>query len=221
MPETFLHTLWNDLFHVGGMAAFTLGFSYRYEGTRNFPTSGPTLVIANHQSFLDPYVVGMAVPRRMVYLARKTLFRNAAFAALMRSFGGVPIDQEGVGKEGLKMIIEQLKQGKAVVVFPEGARTPDGVMHELKPGIHLLMKRAPAAIVPIGIAGAYQAWPIWRPYPIPAPLFLPPGNGTIAVSVGRPLDSRIYADLPRAQALDLLFQEIHRVQCRAEKLRRR
>ena len=210
-----------DLFHVAGMAAFTLGCSFRFEGTCRMPKTGPVLVIANHQSFLDPWIVGLAVKRHLTYLARKTLFKNRLFARVIRSLNAVAVDQEGVGKEGMKTVIDQLHQGRAVLVFPEGSRTPDGVMHELKPGIHLVIKRAPAAIVPIGIAGAYQAWPIWRRYPIPAPLFLPPGEGTIGVSVGRPLDSRIYAALPRAQALDLLFQELHKVQRRAEKLRRR
>ena len=57
----------------------------------------------------------------------------------------VPIDQEGVAKEGLKTIMQQLQAGRAVLVFPEGERTVDGLVHELKPGIHLLIKRVPTA----------------------------------------------------------------------------
>ena len=202
------------------MATFTLGFSYRYEGTRQMPLSGPTLVIANHQSFLDPFIVGMAVQRPLVYLARKTLFRHRLFAALIRSFNAIPIDQEGVGKEGLTTVIDHLGRGNAVLVFPEGARTPDGAMHPLKPGIQLILRKTAATIVPVGIAGAYQAWPIWRSYPIPAPLFLPPEPGALAVVVGKPLDSRLITTLPRGEALEIMFQEIARVQRRAEQLRR-
>jgi len=133
----------------------------------------------------------------------------------------VPIDQEGIGKEGIRTILEQLQLGKAIVVFPEGSRTPDGQIHPLKAGIHLLIKRAQAPIVPVGIAGAYQAWPCWRAYPIPAPLFLPACPGTIAVSLGEPLDSGRYADLPRQQALQELSHKIQNEHQRAEKLRRR
>ena len=92
----------------------------------------------------------------------------------------------------------------------------------LKPGIHLLIKRAQGAkIVPVGIAGAYDAWPIWRSYPIAAPLFLPAGPATISIALGKPLEASRYAAMPREQALQELFDKIYAEQQRAEKLRRR
>src|SRR5262249_44628254 len=149
------------------------------------------------------------------------LFRNRLFAAMIRSVNAVPIDQEGVGKEGIRAVLEALEKGQAVLVFPEGSRTPDGVLHELRPGIQLLIKRARAPIVPVGVAGAYDAWPIWRGYPIPAPLFLPARPGTIGVVVGKPLDSQEFAALPRAETLARLSEEIAKAQMHAERLRRR
>jgi 1-acyl-sn-glycerol-3-phosphate acyltransferase len=220
-PETWWRSLWYDIVHVAGMTSCTLGFSFRFEGTRHMPTTGPALVIANHQSFLDPCIVGLAVKRHLTYLARKTLFKNPVVAAVMRSLNAVAIDQEGVAKEGLKTVLELLRQDQAVLVFPEGSRTPDGPMHPLRPGIQLLIKRSLAPVIPVGIAGAYHAWPIWRKYPIPAPLFLPPGPGTIAVAVGPPLDSHRFAALPREQAGAELFAVIQSMQTRAEALRRR
>ncbi|MCI0379521.1 MAG: 1-acyl-sn-glycerol-3-phosphate acyltransferase [Gemmataceae bacterium] len=221
MPIPSWRALWYDLVKSAGMAAFGLGWSFRWEGTRHIPKSGPVLVVANHQSFVDPWIVGMSVMRHMTYLARKTLFNDPFFGALIQSLNAVPIDQEGVGKEGIKTIIEQLRLGKAILVFPEGTRTPDGSMQPLKPGVHLLMKRSPAPIVPVGVAGAYDAWPIWRKYPIPAPLFLPATKRTIAVAIGRPLDARRFAELPREESLALLFQEIHKMHLRAEEIRRK
>jgi 1-acyl-sn-glycerol-3-phosphate acyltransferase len=203
------------------MAAFTLGFSYRFQGTRHVPKTGPVLVLANHQSFLDPIIVGMAIRRHLTYLARKTLFDNPLLARAMRSLNAVAIDQEGVGKEGLKTVIDQLQQGKAVLVFPEGSRTPDGAMHPLRPGVHLLIRRTQAPVLPVGIAGAYDAWPLWRNYPIPAPLFLPAGKGTIAVAVGRPFDSHEIGKMNRDAAGATLFAAIAKEQAAAEKLRRR
>jgi 1-acyl-sn-glycerol-3-phosphate acyltransferase len=216
-----LATLLYELFHIVGMATFTLGLSFRYAGTRNIPKTGPVLVIANHQSFIDPMIVGMAVkPRRLTYLARKTLFINPWFASVIHSLNAVPIDQEGVGKEGLQTTIKELGLGKAVLVFPEGSRTPDGLMHPFRPGIHLLLKRSKATIVPVGIAGAYEAWPIWRNLPIPAPLFWPAHAGTVAVSIGKPLAGEKYAAMSRDQCTRELFAEIQQVQARAERLRR-
>ena len=213
--------LWHEFLYLNYHWSFTLGFSLRMQGTCNMPITGPALLIANHQSFLDPLLVGLVARRPLVYLARKSLFRNRYFAAMIRSLNAVPIDQEGIGKEGIRTILEQLQLGKAIVVFPEGARSEDGAMHPFKSGIHLLIKRAQAPIVPVGIAGAYHAWPIWRSYPIPAPLFLPPGAGTISVSLGEPVESRRYAELPREQALAELLDKIQVEQQRAEKLRRR
>jgi 1-acyl-sn-glycerol-3-phosphate acyltransferase len=201
-----------------GMTAL---FSLRTEGRRNVPADGPALLIANHQSFLDPILVGLCTRRHLYFLARKTLFRRPLFAALMRTLNAVPIDQEGVGKEGLKTILGELQKGHAVVVFPEGERTADGIVHALKPGIALLIKRVQAPIVPIGIAGAFTAWPRTRKYPIPAPLFLPAGRGTVAVSVGRRIDARRFAEMPRQEMLAELFVELQKVTERAERLRRK
>ncbi len=211
---------WHNSFYLGYHLAFTLGSSLRLQGQHNMVPKGPALLVANHQSFLDPLLIGLCARRPLVYLARKTLFRNRFFAAMIRSLNAVPIDQEGVGKEGLRTILDQLELGNPVVVFPEGERTPHGRMLPLKPGIHLLIRRTQAPIVPVGIAGSYDAWPRWRAYPIPAPLFWPAGAGTISVSLGKPIDARRFAELPREQALQELFDKIHAEHQHAEKLRR-
>lgn len=201
--------------------AMTLGFSLRLQGQRNMPRTGPALLVANHQSYLDPPLVGLAARRPLVYLARKTLFNNRWFAALIRSMHAIPIDQDGVGKEGIRAILEQLQRGHAVLVFPEGTRTPDGKMCPLKPGVHLLIKRAQVPIVPVGLAGAFDAWPSSRLLPIPAPLFYPARPGTISVSLGQPVEASHYANMAREEALADLQNRIEAEHRRAEMLRRR
>jgi 1-acyl-sn-glycerol-3-phosphate acyltransferase len=199
----------------------TFGFSLRTEGHEHIPRQGPALLIANHQSFIDPILIGLAVRRHAVFLARQSLFRHRWLAWLMRSLHAVPVNQEGFAREGLKAILEQLQAGRAVGIFPEGERTGNGLMRPLRPGIHLLIKKLAIPVVPIGIAGAYDAWPRWRAYPIPAPLFLPAGKGTIAVSVGRAMDSRQFAGQPREKVLADLFVELQKHKDRAERLRRK
>jgi len=198
----------------------TLGFSLRTQPAKTRIPAGPLLIIANHQSFLDPPLVGLAFERPLVYLARKTLFENPFFGGLIRGLNAVPIDQDGIGKDGLRAILEQLSLGKAVLVFPEGTRTPDGRVQPLRPGIHLLIKRTTAPIVPVGIAGAYDAWPSWRKYPIPSPLFLPPTPRTIGVAVGAPLDPRTFAAMPRDDAMTALGGELDRMRGVADRFRR-
>jgi 1-acyl-sn-glycerol-3-phosphate acyltransferase len=201
------------------MTTFTLGFSFRTEGRRHVPATGPALLIANHQSYLDPVIVGLSCRRHLSYLARKTLFRHKVFRLLIQSLGAVPIDQEGVGKEGIRTVVEQLGRGKVVVVFPEGERSKDGSRQALKPGIHLIIKRAQVPIIPVGIAGAFQALPRQRKYPNFAPLFLGGGDAAIAVVVGRPLDPRRYLEMPRGQVLEEVDRELQKVVQRAQKLR--
>ncbi len=134
---------------------------------------------------------------------------------------GIQLDQRGVAKEGLKSILEQLERGKAVVVFPEGERTWDGAMQSLKPGIQMLIKRSQAAIVPVGIAGAFDAWPRWQKCPIPAPLFMPAGRACIGISVGKPVPAQKLLELPRAEMLEELFTMIDTERRHAEALRRK
>jgi 1-acyl-sn-glycerol-3-phosphate acyltransferase len=221
IPDTSLFSyLFYEAAYLFSMTAMTLGFSLRTVGRSHIPKQGPALLIANHQSFLDPMLVGLSSRRHLCFLARKTLFANPSFARLIHALNAVPIDQEGVGREGIQIILEQLRLGQAVVVFPEGERTGDGRVQPLKPGVHLLIRKTSAPVIPVGLAGAFEAWPRFRRFPIPAPLFLPPGKGTLAVCVGKPLDSRRIAELPRRQALDELFAEIQKVQLHAEKLRR-
>ncbi len=214
-------TLVHQLAYLVCSTGMPVLFSMRVEGGAHIPRRGPALLIANHQSFIDPILLGVCTPRPLCYLARRTLFKKPFFAWLLRALRAVPIDQEGVGKEGIKTILEQLRQGEAVVVFPEGERTGNGSMGPLKPGVLLLIRKTQAPIVPIGIAGAYDAWPRTRPVPVPAPLFPPGGAGTIAVSVGRPLDPAQLAALPREQALAALAVELHKAHTRAERLRRK
>ena len=212
---------WYDAWFALMATLFTAAFSLRTEGSNNMPASGPVLLLANHQSFIDPILVGLAARRHLRYLARKTLFRNPAFKWFIESLNAVPVNQEGFARDGLLAIIDLLKHGQAVTVFPEGERTLTGRMNELRPGVHLVLRRAECQIVPVGIAGAYHAWPRWRAYPIPAPLFLPPWPGTVAVSIGKPVASSYYEGFDRSEVLADLEKRIQAVQARAEVLRRK
>ncbi len=212
---------WYRFCHCVTFGGCVLGFSYRTEGSHHIPRRGPVLLIANHQSYLDPVLVGIGAGRAINFLARSTLFKNKVFGPLIRSLSAFPVDQEGVAKEGLKLVIDLLQQGKPVLIFPEGTRTQTGAMQELRPGLLLVIKRTLTPIIPVGVAGAYQLFPRQNHLPYLAPLFLPAPRGGLAVSFGKPLDGKRYAELPREQALKELFDRIAEVQQRAEVLRRK
>lgn len=227
LPETapMADSTWKEIWYDGWFAVmaslFTGAFSYRSSGSQHVPRQGPLLIVANHQSFLDPILVGLAVRRHLSYLARKSLYRHHSFAWFIRTLNAVAVDQEGFARDGLMTVIDLLKKGRGVTIFPEGERTMTGAMNPLRPGIHLILRKAPCQILPVGIAGAYDAWPRWRAYPTPAPLFLPPTKATIAVAIGRPFCSSVYDNQPRDAVLQDLFRHIHDAHAAAEKLRRK
>jgi 1-acyl-sn-glycerol-3-phosphate acyltransferase len=130
-------------------------FRYRFAGRQNVPLEGPVLIVANHQSNLDPVLIGLACPRQLKFFARVGLF-FWPFSWWIRALGAVPIDRtKAIG--GMKTTLKLLKQGEAVVVFPEGSRTYDGKMAEMLPGFCMLARRSEATIVPMAIDGAFEA----------------------------------------------------------------
>ena len=119
------------------------------------------------------------------------------------------------------MTRERLDAGEAVLVFPEGQRSWDGKIGKLMPGVTLLIRQAKPQVLPVGIAGAWDAWPRWRIIPTMSPLFLPPNKATIAVSVGKPLNGAALAALEREEILQTLSKELHLGWDRAKRLRRK
>lgn len=164
-------------------------FRVRCHHRERIPATGGFLLLSNHQSFLDPPLCGMVVPRRINYLARETLFKNPLFGFLIRSFDAIPIDREGLGIGGLKETLRRLKRGEIVLLFPEGTRSPDGEIQPLKPGFSALVDRGGVPIVPMAIDGAHEAFPRKAKLPRPAVIHLVIGE-PIACDDARKLDDR-------------------------------
>jgi 1-acyl-sn-glycerol-3-phosphate acyltransferase len=179
------------------------------------------LIIANHQSALDPPMIVLAVERQIYYLTRRTLFRPALFGKLIFSLGAIPIDQHRGGADGIRNALEVINAGYGVVIYPEGRRTPDGEIGPLQKGVLLLIRRAGVPVVPVGIAGAFEAWPIHQRWPRLGPIILPANGNNVAAVVGKPLDGKALAAMEPDAALAVLSQELHQVRAAAEKLRRR
>ena len=87
------------------------------------PPTGGGLVMSNHQSNLDPVLIGLCCERRLNYVARQTLLTFAPLRWLFNSLDAIPIDRDGTGLGGLKETLKRLKRGELVLLFPEGTRT--------------------------------------------------------------------------------------------------
>jgi 1-acyl-sn-glycerol-3-phosphate acyltransferase len=150
---------------VAARVVAVTAFGMRCTGRENIPASGAVLVCANHQSHFDPVLVGLCSDRRMNYLARDTLFAIPGLGRVIEFYDAIPIDREGTGLAGIKETLRRLKRGEMVLIFPEGSRTHDGEMAPLKPGFLTLARRTQAAILPVGIDGAFDALPRHRVLP--------------------------------------------------------
>jgi 1-acyl-sn-glycerol-3-phosphate acyltransferase len=141
------------------------GYGLRVIGRENWPQNGGGLICANHQSMFDPPLVGLTCQRRMNYLARDTLFPIPILGSLIRFLDAIPIDRDGVGLSGIKETLRRLKAGELVLIFPEGTRTHDGEVKPLKPGFIALARRGKVPLIPVGLDGAFQAWPRTSRFP--------------------------------------------------------
>ena len=132
--------------------------------------AGGVVIASNHQSYLDPVLLGAGTSRHLSFMARDTLFTNPLFGPLIRAVHAFPVRRDGVGKEGLKEAVRRLKAGEAVVIFPEGTRSLDGEVGEIREGAGLLARLASVPVVPAAVEGTFNVWPKGRAYPLPAPI---------------------------------------------------
>jgi 1-acyl-sn-glycerol-3-phosphate acyltransferase len=130
-------------------------------GGENVTWNEPIIVMANHQSYLDIPVLYAALPEPFGMLAKQELFRLPIFSAAMRNMRCIPIDRDNVRQSlaSLRRAAEQIRGGNSIVVFPEGTRSADGALQELKTGPFYLAEMARVPIVPVGIRGTRHALP--------------------------------------------------------------
>jgi 1-acyl-sn-glycerol-3-phosphate acyltransferase len=134
-----------------------LGFRYyggiRFVGRENVPRQGGVLITPNHISNADPPAIGIAVPRPCYFMANETLFARPILGRFMRWLHGFPVKVNAPDRAALRRAEEILKQGEALVIFPEGEQSEDGRLLPMQPGVLLLAQRANVPIVPVIIEG--------------------------------------------------------------------
>lgn len=161
-------------------------FNRHYE-----PAHGSVLYVCNHQSFLDPMIVGLPLKRSMNFMARHTLFKFKPLAKMIASVNTFPIRRGQVDIAGMKEAMRRLKAKGQLIVFAEGTRTTDGKIGPFLPGMAALAQRSADWIVPVVIDGPFDIWPKTQKLP---------SLGEIVVQYGRPI--------PRKQAKAMKSDEL-------------
>lgn len=146
------------------------------------PREGPLIIAANHASNLDVPVIGSwlipRIGRRIHWLGKKELFDWPIIGWVAANGGVHPVDRGGADVQAFRLAQRIVDEGHVLFVFPEGTRSPDGVLQEARDGIALLALRTGAQIVPIGISGTDRVWPKGQRLPHP--------GGHVTMRVGRP-----------------------------------
>lgn len=184
-PMSFAYLVFWWLFR----GIFATYFRWRILNAERVPMKGPVILAANHASFLDPPLIGAALKRPLNYLARDTLFKAPVVGSLLRAWKVVPVDREGGGAAGLRSILDRLLAGGAILLFPEGTRTPTGQLQPARSGIGLAVIKSTAPVVPVRIFGSYEAYGRDARFPRPH---------QVTVQFGQPMEFQAL----RAEALD-------------------
>lgn len=138
---------------------FKLLWEYPVVGKKNFPNTDGAMVISNHQSELDPWLVGSAVHKKVIWLSKKENFDIPIFKSIIRPFGTIPIKRGQRDTSALDKVRAVLESGGCVGMFPEGTRSPDGELAPFHSGAAKLCMEVGVPYVPCAIFGAYKVFP--------------------------------------------------------------
>jgi len=128
-------------------------------GVENVPDSA-CIIACNHQSFLDPPLVGSSLLKETFFFARKSLFKNPLLGWVLRTCNTIPVDRDG-GSDvaAFKRVFSILRNGQRLLMFPEGTRSRDGELQEAQAGIGLIACKTRVPIVPVRVFGASELLP--------------------------------------------------------------
>jgi 1-acyl-sn-glycerol-3-phosphate acyltransferase len=173
------------------MMAIARTCRFERHGLENVPPTGPFIVAANHQSYIDPPMVGLITRRPLSYLAQEELFSLPLLRSIIPRLNAHPIRRGHADLRALRTGLRILASGRPLVLFPEGMRSPDGRLMEPKLGIALLALHSGAPVLPVALDGTNRVLPVWstsdgqvRVYPRGRPFALPM---KFAIRVGKPL----------------------------------
>ena len=139
---------------------------YHVKGREYVPLKGPLLIIANHVSWYDPILMGVVLPRRVWFFTKIEIFRWPIVGLLCRLTGQIPVKRGAHDHAAIEKGLAYLREGKAVVIFPEGAVEKQGRMMSAHTGTAMLAVRTGVPVLPIALCGTrriLRSLRIWLP----------------------------------------------------------
>ena len=122
----------------------------RYHHAERLTGEPPMIVIGNHQSWLDPVVIGFAIKKRQVtFMGKKELAANGLIRGILKEAGVILVDRHNTDMEAMRACMKALRGGEILGIFPEGTRHHEGVMREMETGVAMLALRSGAPVIPV------------------------------------------------------------------------
>lgn len=171
-----------------------------FEGREHIPDEGPAILAANHLSVADHYFLALATSRHIATMAKIEYFRGSGvkgklIGATVKGLGQVAVDRSGGRRsaQALGPSEQVLNEGGLFAIFPEGTRSPDGLLHKGKTGVARLALSSGAPVIPVGLQGTDDVLPIGTTRPRL--------RGKVSVRIGKPLEFSRYDGMPHDRML--------------------
>ncbi|MBX6770030.1 MAG: 1-acyl-sn-glycerol-3-phosphate acyltransferase, partial [Actinomadura rubrobrunea] len=183
-------------------------FRPQVEGVENVPSYGPLIVASNHLSFIDSFIIPLAIPRPVTYIAKADYFEGRGLKGwfvrwFLTTLGHIPVKRGArrAAMGALEQGVEVLANSGAFAIYPEGTRSPDGRLYRGRTGVGWLVLASGARVLPVGVTGTDKIQPLGASFPR---IFGPRPT----VRIGQPMDFSQYRDLPPARARRVITDEI-------------
>lgn len=190
-----------DLFYAWVCALFrVLTFlicRYQVSGQASIPQSGPLLVVSNHLSWYDPFLLAIIFPRRLWFYTKVEVFSWPIAGWLARITGQIPVQRGVADRVALERALASLREGKALVIFPEGTVERQEQMIAAHTGVAMLALRSGATLLPVAHAGTRRVLRLsggWRPH--------------VTVHIGEPYVPTLPIGMSRKVGLQIITNDI-------------
>ena len=163
LPEYERYPLLTQVATIAALIWFRLRYQLSFSGLEHIPDRPPFLVVAPHESYLDPFFFGILIPYRVYFITTADVFTSGWMRFLLRGVNTFPVERHRQDLTSIRTMLRLTADQQVVCIFPEGGRTMDGDPQPILPETIRLIQKCGVPILPVKLEGAYEIWPRWAP----------------------------------------------------------